>query len=288
MRQNLFISRSRPHTGFRKLNCKNRSITLGEKTLIMGILNVTPDSFSDGGKYISEETAVERALKMIEEGADIIDVGGESTRPNAETVDVNEELQRVIPIIKVLKDVIQVPISIDTYKAEVAEKALTAGANIVNDVWGLKKDRNMASVIAKHQCPVIIMHNREEKGYDHFIQDVIFDLNESINIAHQAGIKNEQIILDPGIGFAKTLDENLILMNHLSEIVAMGYPVLLGTSRKSMIRNVLDLPSNDVIEGTATTIVYGMMQGCQIVRVHDIKEMKRVATMTDAMLLKSD
>ncbi|NDI37039.1 dihydropteroate synthase [Chengkuizengella sediminis] len=280
------MTRSRPYVGSRKLNCKNRLITIGEKTLIMGILNVTPDSFSDGGKYICEETAVERALKMIDEGADIIDVGGESTRPNAETVDVNEELQRVIPIIEALKDEIQVPISIDTYKAEVAEKALNAGAHIVNDVWGLKKDRNMAAVIAKHQCPIIIMHNRNENGYNHLIEDVIFDLHESINIAHQAGIKNEQIILDPGIGFAKTYDENLTLMNHLSDIVAIGYPVLLGTSRKSMIRNVLDLPSDDVVEGTATTIVYGMMQGCQIVRVHDIKEMKRVATMTDAMLLK--
>ncbi|MDP5276973.1 dihydropteroate synthase [Chengkuizengella sp. 2205SS18-9] len=254
----------------------------------MGILNVTPDSFSDGGKYVDKETAVTRALKMIEEGADIIDVGGESTRPGAETVPLEEELQRVIPIIEALKEAVKVPISIDTYKAEVAKQALKAGAHIVNDVWGLKKDRNMASVIAEYQCPVVIMHNRIQKGYHHFIQDVISDLQESINIAHQAGINNEQIILDPGIGFAKTPDENLILMNYLSDVVAMGYPVLLGTSRKSMIRNVLELPANDVIEGTAATVVYGMMQGCQIVRVHDIKAMKRITAMTDAMLSKTE
>ncbi|WP_248929069.1 dihydropteroate synthase [Paenibacillus hamazuiensis] len=267
------------------LNFGEVSLPIGERTLIMGILNVTPDSFSDGGKYNTLEAAVERAEQLIREGADIIDIGGESTRPGAETVTLDQELQRVIPVIEALKKRgLRAPISVDTYKAEVARQALEAGAHIVNDIWGLKKDGRMARVAADFGCPIILMHNRVEAVYNDFVPDVITDLQESIRLAHEAGIRNEQIVLDPGIGFAKSYEQNLKLMNYLDRIVALGYPVLLGTSRKSMIYKTLQLPPTDVLEGTAATVAYGISQGCHIVRVHDVAAIKRVAVMTDAMI----
>lgn len=249
----------------------------------MGILNITPDSFSDGGRYMDISKAVAQAKRMVAEGADIIDVGGESTRPGFSPVSLEDELNRVIPIIESLVKEIDVPISVDTTKAEVSRQAINAGAHIINDIWGLKKDKEMASAVASLDVPIILMHNRDNNNYFSLIDDIIMDLRGSINIAKEAGIKENNIILDPGIGFGKTYQENLIVMNRLDEIVALGYPVLLGTSRKSLIGNTLDLPYNERIEGTAATICYGITKGCKIVRVHDVKEMKRVSKMTDAM-----
>lgn len=221
---------------------------------------------------------------MIADGADIIDVGGESTRPGHQEISVEEELERVIPVIRALAKEIKVPISVDTYKAEVAQQAIEAGAHIINDVWGFKKDPNMAKVVAEYQVPVILMHNRMNMEYDSLMDDIIADLRESIQIAITAGVKADQIILDPGIGFAKTYQDNLQVMNRLDEIVALGYPVLLGTSRKSIIGNTLHLPVDERLEGTAATVAMGIVKGCKIMRVHDVKEMKRVCKMMDAMI----
>ncbi|KPV56004.1 dihydropteroate synthase [Paenibacillus sp. A3] len=263
---------------------KLKQLLSGSRTVVMGILNATPDSFSDGGRYIDPIAAVARALEMIAQGADIIDVGGESTRPGAPAVSLEEELERVIPVIRALRQAgIETPISIDTYKAETARQAMAAGASLLNDIWGLQKEPDMARVAVEYGCPIVLMHNRTEAVYANFIQDVIEDLRETVRRAHQAGIRDEQIILDPGIGFAKTYEHNLQLMNHLDRIVSLGYPVLLGTSRKSMIRRALDLPTDDVVEGTAATVALGIAQGCRVVRVHDVKAMRRVADMTDAI-----
>lgn len=269
----------------RTLTYETNQIELGRKTLIMGILNITPDSFSDGGTYNSVEAAVKRAFQMVQEGADLIDVGGESTRPDSVEVSEQEELDRVIPVIKALTAAkLPVPISIDTYKAEVAEQAMQAGASIINDVWGFRRDPHIAKVAARHACPVILMHNRQEAIYNQFLPEVISDLQISISIARQAGVADHNIVLDPGIGFGKTYEHNLWLMNNLTPITKLGYPVLLATSRKSMIYRTLDLPKNDLIEGTAATVTLGIMQGCDIVRVHDVKEIKRTVIMTDAIV----
>ena len=262
----------------------NKEFKIGERTFVMGILNITPDSFSDGGKFNEIELAIERAKKMVEEGADIIDIGGESTRPNAVFVSEEEEINRVVPIIKAIKESMDITISIDTYKSKTAEEALKAGADIINDVWGFKKDKDMAKVASKYGVPCILMHNRISKPYNDLMKDVILDLEESIKIALDAGVKRENIILDPGIGFAKTYEENLIVMNNLEMIVDMGYPVLLGTSRKSMIGLALDLPANERVEGTVATTVMGIIKGCQLIRVHDVLENKRACIMTDTIL----
>ena len=262
----------------------NKEYKLGERTYIMGILNVTPDSFSDGGKFNEIEAAVRQAKKLVEDGADIIDVGGESTRPGAEYVTEEEEIKRVVPIIKAIKKELDVTISIDTYKSKTAEEAIKVGADIINDIWGAKYDKNMAKVAAKYNVPIILMHNREDKPYENLMEDVINDLQESIDIALEAGVKKENIILDPGIGFAKTCEENLMVMNKCEVIRAMGYPVLLGTSRKSMIGLTLNLPVNERVEGTLATTVMGIMKGMEFIRVHDILENKRVAVMTDTIL----
>jgi dihydropteroate synthase len=267
-----------------ELKCRDKTITLGARTLIMGILNITPDSFSDGGQYIQLEDAVSRARQMVAEGADILDIGGESTRPGHEPVSKEEELRRVIPVIEAISREVDIPISIDTYKAEVADQALKAGAQIINDVWGFKEDPEMAEVAARHGCPVILMHNRKSESYGDFLADVNMDLQESIHIAKRAGVEDSQIILDPGIGFAKSHNQNLYLMNHLSSIATLGYPILLGTSRKRVIRNTLDLPADDVVEGTAATVALGIAQGVSIIRVHDVKPMKRIAVMSDAIV----
>jgi dihydropteroate synthase len=266
------------------LQCRNQTLQIGARTLIMGILNVTPDSFSDGGDFISVENAVDRAKQMVAEGADILDIGGESTRPGAEKVTLAEELRRVIPVIKAIRAEMQLPISVDTYKAEVARQVLEAGADIINDVWSLHGDSDMAAVIVQYRCPIILMHNRKLANYVDFLTDVIEDMKVNIQFAVDAGIDPSQIVIDPGIGFAKNYEQNLELMNHLDTLVALGYPVLLGTSRKSMISRTLQLPADDVIEGTAATVALGIAKGCQIVRVHDIEQMKRVALMTDAIV----
>lgn len=262
----------------------NKEFNIGERTYIMGILNVTPDSFSDGGKFNEIEAAVAQAKKLVEDGADIIDIGGESTRPGAEYVTEEEEIKRVVPIIKAIKEQLDVIISIDTYKSKTAEEAVKAGADIINDIWGAKYDKNIAKVAAKYNVPIILMHNRQPKPYENLMKDVVADLQESIDIAIKAGVKKENIILDPGIGFAKTYEENLIVMNNCEIIKEMGYPILLGTSRKSMIGLTLNLPVNERVEGTLATTVMGIMKGLEFVRVHDVLENKRVAVMTDAIL----
>ncbi|WP_408011544.1 dihydropteroate synthase [Pseudalkalibacillus sp. A8] len=262
------------------------TVDLNDQTRIMGILNVTPDSFSDGGNYDSLDQAVSHAKAMVDAGADIIDIGGESTRPGADKVTVEEELERVVPIIKAVREAVDVPISIDTYKAEVAKQAIEAGANIINDVWGAKADSNMAQVAADYQVPIILMHNREDKNYDHLMSDIARDLRESIAVVKEAGVKDENIILDPGIGFAKTYEDNLDVMSNLEVLTTLGYPVILGTSRKSFIGRVLQTETNERMEGTGATTCLGIQKGCQLVRVHDVLENKRMAMMMDAMLMK--
>ena len=276
----------------RTIACRERNLEIGRKTLIMGILNVTPDSFSDGGQYNQLEYAIARAKEMVAEGADLLDIGGESTRPGAEKVSLEVELERVIPIVKALKTEVSVPISIDTYKAQVARQALDHGAHLINDVTGLHGDPKMAEVVAEYRCPIILMHNRLTEQwhagsvdqYEHLQSEVIRDLRTSITLAQQAGIDDELIMLDPGIGFAKTHEQNLQCLASLRSLVDLGYPIVLGTSRKRVIRHTIGAEADDCIEGTAATVALGISQGCQIMRVHDIKEMKRVAMMSDAIL----
>ena len=272
----------------RTMTYRDCTLELGGRTLIMGILNVTPDSFSDGGLYQDLDAAVSHAREMVEQGADIIDIGGESTRPGHEPVSLEEELKRVIPVVRAIRAAgIRVPLSVDTYKAEVARQALEAGAHIINDIWGLKADPAMAGVVAEYGCPVILMHNRQEPArYRNFMADVLADLMESVNLARQAGVEEEKIILDPGVGFAKTHEENLLVMSRLQDIVRLGYPVLLGASRKRVIRHTLGLGLEQIREakeGTVATTVWGIAQGCAIVRVHDVRENKHAALMADAI-----
>ncbi|MBM7663448.1 dihydropteroate synthase [Bacillus mesophilus] len=264
----------------------DETLDFNKKTYIMGILNVTPDSFSDGGSYPTIEGAVERARKMIQEGADIIDIGGESTRPGSVKVSLSDELERTIPVIEQLSKQIDAPISIDTYKAEVAKQAIEAGAHIINDVWGAKADPNMAKVAAHFQVPIILMHNRDNKNYRNLMKDITSDLMESISIAKFAGVKDEQIILDPGIGFAKDFNMNIEVLQNLDQIVALGYPVLLGTSRKSFIGQILDVPANERIEGTGATVCQGIIKGCHIMRVHDVVAISRMSKVMDVLVGK--
>ena len=268
------------------LRCGDYELDLRKKTMIMGIVNVTPDSFSDGGRFYDIDRAVEHAKRLVADGADIIDIGGESTRPGAEKVSLEEELRRVIPVVKAVAQEIDVPISIDTYKAEVAKQAIEAGAHIINDVWGAKADAKMAEVAAFYDVPIILMHNRHDLQYRDLISDMISDLMESVAIAKRAGVRDENIILDPGIGFAKTLEHNLEVMRRLDEFAKLGYPLLLGTSRKRFIGHVLDLPVNERVEGTGATVCLGIVKGAHIVRVHDVLPIARMAKMMDAMLGK--
>ena len=263
-------------------------LELGKRTLVMGILNVTPDSFSDGGRYLEVDAAVEHAVRMVEAGADILDIGGESTRPGSQPVPADEEIRRVVPVIRAVREALpRVPISIDTYKAETARRALEAGAHIINDVWGLKGDPEMARTAAEFGCPVVISHNRSEAGgYADIAREVAAELMDSVRLALNSGVDPLKIWLDPGIGFAKDVEDNLELMGRLGELVRLGYPVLLGTSRKRFIRHTLDLPVDDVVEGTAATVALGIAQGCQIVRVHDVDRIVRTARMTDAIIYR--
>ena len=270
------------------IHCGPYSLDYGKKTLIMGILNVTPDSFSDGGNYDHVDRAVQHAIEMVQNGADIIDIGGESTRPGHDVVPLEEELNRVIPVVQAVAQAVKVPISIDTYKAEVAKRAVQAGAHVINDVWGAKADLNMASIAAELQVPIILMHNRNNRNYQEFVRDVFNDLFESISIVKKAGVRDEMILLDPGIGFAKDHQENLVMMRSLDKLVALGYPVLLGTSRKSIIANVLGLPVGERVEGTGATVCYGIQKGCQLIRVHDVKEIARMTKMMDALMAKGE
>lgn len=250
---------------------------------IMGILNVTPDSFSDGGRYNQLDLAKKRAEEMIAEGVDIIDVGGESTRPGYTKVSDQEEISRVVSVIEALKAAFDVPISLDTYKSPVAKAGIEAGADLINDIWGLKWDNSMAKVVADAKVAVCLMHNRSEAVYDNFLEDVIKDLQQSIDIGLNAGIEKDQMLVDPGIGFAKNLEQNLELMNHVDILGQLDVPVLLGTSRKSMIGLTLDLPSDERVEGTVATTVAGYMKGCRFFRVHDVKENQRALRMIEAI-----
>ena len=263
-------------------------INFRTETIVMGILNVTPDSFSDGGKYGQIDAALKRAEEMIREGAKIIDIGGESTRPGHAPVSLDEEMQRTAPVIEALSQELDCVISIDTYKAEVAEAALKAGASIINDVWGAKREPRIAEVAAAHNVPIILMHNREVAEYKgHFMEEMLTDLQGSVDIAKDAGVSQTNIWLDPGIGFAKNLEQNVLAMQGLQQIADMGYPVLLGTSRKSMIGKILDLPVEERLEGTGATVCYGIDHGCHIMRVHDVKEVSRMVKMMDVLVGKA-
>ncbi|MFC4558577.1 dihydropteroate synthase [Virgibacillus kekensis] len=268
------------------LTTKSSTYDLSARTHIMGILNVTPDSFSDGGSYTTIERAVDQAIEMEKQGADFIDIGGESTRPDHDPVSLEEELNRVLPAIRAVKEKVNIPISIDTYKAETARQAVEAGADIINDVWGAKKEPEIAEVAAACNVPIILMHNRPDKNYTSLIDDMKKDLQESINIALEAGVPKQNIILDPGVGFAKTSQDNLVVMNNLEKFNDLGYPVLLGTSRKSFIGKVLDVPPADRDNGTGATTCLGIAKGMQIVRVHNVKLNVELAKMMDAMLGK--
>lgn len=267
----------------------NTEWDFGKETVIMGILNVTPDSFSDGGKYAQIDAALKHAEQMLKDGAKIIDIGGESTRPGHAPVSLEEEMERTAPVIEALTRELDCVISIDTYKADVAEEALKAGAKIINDIWGAKRERRIAEVAATYGAPIILMHNREVAKYaGPFIEEVISDLSDSIEIARLAGVPEGNIWLDPGIGFAKDTEQNVLAMRGLDRIAEMGYPVLLGTSRKSMIGNILNLPVEERMEGTGATVCYGVEHGCHIMRVHDVKAISRMVRMMDVLTGKAN
>ena len=260
-------------------------------TLIMAILNVTPDSFSDGGKFADPNQAVNRALNLMEEGADMIDIGGESTRPGAEPVSLDEELNRTIPVIKSIRKESDCLISIDTYKSAVAKAALNAGANVVNDISGFTFDSKMAPLVAKKNVPVILMHIKgtprdmqKNPHYDNLIEEIKSFFQQQVELAKIAGVRSKKIILDPGIGFGKRLEDNFAIIRELGQICAMGYPILLGPSRKSFIGMTLDTPVEERLEGTLASITAGIMNGARIVRVHDIVETRRAVTITEKIM----
>lgn len=256
-------------------------------TYVMGILNVTPDSFSDGGKYTEMDQALRHVEEMIGEGMDILDIGGESTRPGYTLLSDEEEISRVVPVIEKVKSEFNIPISLDTYKSAVAEAGIRAGADMINDIWGLKYDDRLADVIARAQVPCCLMHNRKEPDYHNYMEDVLEDIRETIRIAHRAGISDENIMLDPGVGFGKTYENNLEIIGSLDRLKELGYPVLLGTSRKSVIGLTLDLPASERVEGTLVTTVYAVIKGASYVRVHDVKENVRAIRMAEAILQAS-
>ena len=260
----------------------NTEFDLKNKTYIMGILNATPDSFSDGGHYNRLDAALKHVEEMIGEGAHIIDIGGESTRPGYTQISEEEEIERVVPVIEAVKRNFDIPVSIDTYKSKVAQAAVAAGADLINDIWGLKYDARMAEVIAKNNVACCLMHNRKEAVYQDFFNDVISDLKECVSIAEAAGIDKEKIILDPGVGFAKSYEQNLEVIRRIGEFNQLGFPVLLGTSRKSVIGLTLDLTVAERVEGTLVTTVFAVMGGCSFVRVHDVLANARTIKMTEA------
>ena len=262
----------------------NRFFDTKNHTYIMGILNVTPDSFSDGGKWNHMDEALKHTEAMFADGADIIDIGGESTRPGHTPVSADEEALRVLPVIEAVKKHFDIPVSVDTFKSSVAESSIQAGADLVNDIWGLKYDPKMAAVIAKYDVACCLMHNRDNQEYTNFIEDFCSDMEETLAIAKKAGIRDERIILDPGVGFGKTFEQNLSIMKHMDVFSKWGLPVLLGTSRKSVIGLALNLPVDQREEGTAATTVLGRMKGASIFRVHDVKTNYRELKMIEAIL----
>lgn len=263
-----------------------KSLTVGKRTLVMGVLNYTPDSFSDGGKWNNVDVALKHMEEMVADGADIIDIGAESSRPGFTPISAAEEIARLETILPRLVAACPVPISVDTYKAETAEYAMSTGAHIMNDIWGLQyapEPGKMAAVAAKYGVPVVVMHNQEGTEYDDIIEDMKRFFICSAIIADQAGMSQDQIITDPGIGFGKDFDQNVYVMKHLQELTALPYPMLLGTSRKGFIGKILDLPVTERMEGTGTTCVAGVLAGCTIVRVHDVKPIVRMCKMADAL-----
>jgi dihydropteroate synthase len=273
------------------LKCGKFCLKLGKKTLIMGILNVTPDSFSDGGVYFKKGDALKRACQMEEEGADIIDIGGESSRPYSESVSIKEELKRVIPVIGKLAKRLKIPISVDTCKSEVARCALEEGASLVNDITALRHDNKLVEIVKKYDVPLVIMHMRglprdmqDNPEYKDVVSDIIEFLRERIEFLKAKGIKEERLVVDPGIGFGKTKTDNLEILRRLDEFKVLKRPMLIGTSRKSFIGKVLDLNVNERIFGTAATVTFSIIKGAHIVRVHDVRVMREVSRMTDAIL----
>ena len=263
----------------------SRDFNWGARTYVMGIVNVTPDSFSGDG-VTDLETAVAQARQMEQDGADLIDIGGESTRPETWSgtgLSAEEELARVIPVVERVAAAVAVPVSIDTYKAVVAERALAAGATLVNDIWGLRRDPRMAATVSRAGAPVVLMHNKPGGGYHDLIGEIATGLLESVEVGRAAGIPEDRIILDPGIGFGKTLEENLEIIRRLPELRKLGFPLLIGPSRKSFIGKTLDLPAGERLEGTAAAVALSIAGGADIVRVHDVKAMVRVARMADAI-----
>lgn len=270
---------------FMKIGAKE--FQLENRTYVMGILNLTPDSFSDGGRWNRMDAALRHAEQMIQEGADMIDIGGESTRPGYSRISEEEEMERTVPVIEKLREHFDIPLSIDTYKSRVAKACIAAGADMVNDIWGLKYDAGMARVIADAGVSCCLMHNRsqpEQNPYGNFMEDVAADLRESIAIAKDAGIGDEKIILDPGVGFGKTFENNLEAIRCLERLRELGYPLLLGTSRKSVIGLALNLPVTERMEGTLVTTVFAVIKQCAFVRVHDVKENVRAVRMAEKIL----
>ncbi len=263
--------------------CGEATFRWGERTYVMGIINVSPDSFSGDG-LDSIDAAVTQARRFVAEGVDILDVGGESTRPNSAPLTVDEELRRVIPVLERLSGKVEVPLSVDTYKFEVARRALDAGADMLNDIWGLKKEPRLAELAAQRTVPIILMSNQRDEPKPNIVPAVIADLKRAIDVALDAGVPWDNIIVDPGVGFGKTLEQNLELVRRLDELKVLGRPILLGTSRKSMIGLVLELPPEQRLEGTAASVAIGISKGADIIRVHDVKEMVRVCRMSDAII----
>ncbi|MBR1445196.1 MAG: dihydropteroate synthase [Firmicutes bacterium] len=261
-----------------------KKIFKADKTYIMGILNVTPDSFSDGGRFNDIGKALKRVEEMTEEGADIIDIGGESARPGYTKISDDEEIARICPIIREIKKNFDICVSADTYKSSVAAAAAESGADMINDIWGLKYDDKMPDIIKRYDMSCVIMHNRDNTDYGNFMEDVISDLKYSLELAKKAGIEDDRIIIDPGVGFAKSYEQNLEVIKRVDELKVLGYPVMLAASRKSVIGLTLDLPTEERTEGTIATSVIAVMKGCSFIRVHDIKENKRAVMMTEKVM----
>lgn len=268
----------------RNIDCRGKILELGSKTLIMGILNVTPDSFSDGGMFLNPSYAIAQAESMVAQGADLIDIGGESTRPGYISISAEDEWERLKPIVLELISSCPIPISVDTQKAEVAEKALEAGVHMINDIWGLQKDSKMAKVIAQYKAPVVLMHNKDNTDYDNLMGEILEYLTHSIDIALDNGISQEQIIVDPGIGFGKNPEQNMEVLSRLEELKVLGFPILLGISRKSVIGRTLNLPVEERLEPTIALGALGITAGVDILRVHDVLENKKAALMVDQII----
>jgi dihydropteroate synthase len=278
---------SRTHYSIR---CRKGTLILGKRTLLMGVLNVTPDSFSDGGFFFDKGKAIAHGLKMVEEGADIIDIGGESTRPGSKPLELEEELHRVIPVIESLAKQVDVPISIDTYKSAVAQEAIEAGAQMINDISGLHFDQNLAKIAVKEDVPIVLMHIRgipetmqKNIYYNSLFSEILIYLKDSVQRAESAGLDPRQIIVDPGIGFGKTIDDNLLIIKNLYEFRVLGKPILLGTSRKTFIGKILNAEVKDRLEGTLSTIAIGVLNGAQIIRSHDVLQAKKAIAVADAI-----